>query len=49
MAFRLLCLAARFGFEMFGGYFVSGIVWRRVVQKRLSGVASVDFFLFAMT
>ena len=45
MAFRCLCLAARFGFEMFGGHFVGGVVWRMVVQKRMSGVAKAEINL----
>ena len=43
--FRCLSLAAHFGFEMFGGHFVGGVVWRMVVQKSLSGVAKAETFV----
>ena len=43
-----MCLAARFGFERFGVYFVGGFVWRIVVQMRLGGVTKAETVLFAM-
>ena len=42
LVFRCLCFAARFGLEMFGGYFVIEIALRMVVQKSLSGVAKAE-------
>ena len=48
MVCRCACLAARFGYEMFGVYFVDRIAWRMVVQKSLSGVAKAETMLFAM-
>ena len=46
--FRCVCFAVRFGFEMFGGYFVDRIAWRMVVQKSLSGVAKAETICVTM-